>query len=86
MKNRKLFTKLFWLDATERAVATFAEVLSGFAAVDLSGPLTNVSVDWSLALTVAGVATGASLLKAIAAAAKADTDTASLTVDTKPLQ
>lgn len=82
MKDRKLFTKLFWLDASERAIATFAEVLGGFLVVDT----TDIIVDWRLALTVAFIATLASLLKAVVAAAKADTDTASLTVDTKELE
>lgn len=80
-KPRQLFTKLFWVDAFERILATFGEVMLGFLAVDAS----PVQVNWSLALYVASIASGAALLKAIVAAAKADTDTASLVVDTKPL-
>lgn len=77
--TRQLFTKLFWMDAFERIIATFGEVMLGFLTVDA----TPVKVDWSLALYVAGIASLAALAKAVVAAAKADTDTASLTVDTK---
>lgn len=81
MKQRQLFTKLFWLDSTERVVATFGETLLGFFIANA----TFTSISWGLALSVAGMAAGAAQLKAIVAAAKADTDTASLAVDSKPL-
>lgn len=84
MNTRNLFTKLFWLDAVERMVVTFGEVLLGFLTVGAAFPFNGV--DWVFAFSVAGVATVASLLKSMVAAAKADTDTASLTVDTKPLR
>lgn len=82
MKTRKLFTPLFWIDAFERVVATFAEVLLGFLLIDA----TKIVIDWTLAFQVAAIAGFAALLKAVAAAAKADTDTASFTVDTKELK
>lgn len=86
MSNRKLFTKLFWLDAGERCVVTFGEVLLGFIALP-SIPGTDVApIAPNIALKVATVATIASLVKSMVAAAKADTDTASLTVDTKELK
>lgn len=79
--RRQLFTKLFWLDATERVVATFGESFLAFILANA----TFTEVDWKIVLSVSGLAALASLIKAIVAAAKADTDTASLTVDSKPL-
>lgn len=79
--NRKLFTRLFWIDSTERVIATFGEALLAFFIANA----TFASIDWKLALQVSLMAAGAAQLKAIVAAAKADTDTASLTVDSKPL-
>jgi hypothetical protein len=63
-------------------VATFGEVLLAFFVADA----TFTNVNWSTAFSIAGMATLASLLKGVVAAAKADTDTASLTVDTKELK
>jgi hypothetical protein len=83
MKNRQLFTKLFWQDAGERIVATVGEFLLVLGGADGANWLT-INGKQLLLLSLAGGA--ASLLKAVVAAAKADTDTASLTVDTKPLQ
>jgi hypothetical protein len=81
MAKRRLFTGLFWLDAIERSIATFIEVLSAFLVADA----TFASIDWQLSFSIAGMATLAALIKSVGAAAKADTDTASLVVDTKPL-
>lgn len=80
--KRQLFTKLFWIDAVERVAATFCESLLAFFVANA----TFTSINWSMALSVSLLASAASLLKAILAAAKADTDTASLVVDTKPLE
>lgn len=80
--SRKLFTKLFWLDAVERAVVTALEVPIAMAGANGLGWL-NVDVKSLAAAAVFGAAL--SLAKSIVAAAKADTDTASLTVDTKPM-
>lgn len=88
MKNRKLFTSLFWLDAGERAIVTFGEVILAFIVVP-AVPMPGVDIApiaGVIAFKVACVATLASLIKSIVAAAKADTDTASLTVDTKELR
>jgi len=94
--NGKLFTKLFWKDATERMVVTFAQVFLSISGVFLPGVAVTNQRDLETAVSLA-VATlplillaslgGAlfALLKAIVAAYKAGTDTASLTVDTKPL-
>lgn len=79
--QRQLFTKLFWIDAFERIVATFGESLLAFFVVNAA----FTTIDWTMAFSVSGLAAVASLLKAVVAAAKADTDTASLVVDTKPL-
>lgn len=82
MGNRKLFTQLFWLDSFERVLATFGETLIGFFVADA----TFATVNWGVAFSVAGMAAAAAQVKAIVAAAKADTDTASLVVDSKPLE
>lgn len=80
-KSRKLFTRLFWIDSTERVIATFGETLLGFFVANA----TFAAISWGTAFSVAGMAAAAAQLKAVVAAAKADTDTASLTVDSKPL-
>lgn len=86
MSNRKLFTKLFWLDAGERMVVTFGEVLLGFVTLPVIPGTDIAPIAAATAIKVASVATIASLMKSVVAAAKADTDTASLTVDTKELK
>lgn len=83
MDARRLFTKIFWLDAGERVIVTVGEFLLVLGGADGAGWLKLEPLQL-LALSVAGGA--AALLKAIVAAAKADTDTASLVVDTKELQ
>lgn len=93
----KLFTKLFWLDAGERMVVTAAQVMLSIVTIFL--PAITVangeSLQTAVALMVqtapfillAGVG-GAfyALLKAVIAAYKNKTDTASLVVDTKELK
>lgn len=85
MNTRRLLTKLFWLDAGERCVVTFGEVLLGFVTLPALPGVDIPPINGSIAVRVALIATAASLIKSVVAAAKADTDTASLTVDTKPL-
>jgi hypothetical protein len=85
MSTRRLFTNLFWIDAGERMVVTFGEVLLGFVALPAIPGTDIAPIAAATAVKVAGVATLASLLKSVVAAAKADTDTASLVVDTVPL-
>lgn len=80
MDTRKLFTRLFWLDTGERLVATAGETLLGVLA-----SATVATVDWRAGAIVITTSVLASLAKAVVAAAKADTDTASFTVDTKEL-
>jgi hypothetical protein len=82
MNTHRIFTKLFWLDAVERIVATIAQFLLVLGGADGAG-LLAINIKQILLLSLAGGI--ASLLKAIVAGAKANTDTASLTVDTKPL-
>lgn len=85
-KTRQLFTKLFWLDAIERVIATFVEALAAVITVAVMAGNGFEAVNWVTAISIAGLASVLSLLKAMYAAAKADTDTASLTVDTKTLK
>lgn len=72
-----IFRRAFLLDAAERAVVTFAEVLPATWVVGQAGLL---DVDWVASLSVAGLAAVASLCKSLVAVRVGD-DTASL-VDT----
>jgi hypothetical protein len=78
--GRKLFTKLFWLDTFERLIATAGETFLGV----LAGGLVT-AVDWRVGGITIGTSALAALAKAMVAAAAADTDTASFTVDSKVL-
>lgn len=82
LKSRQIFSPLFWLDAIERTLLTFVESALGFIIV---GTAIN-NVDWLLALSVSLTASVLALGKALIAALKADTDTASLVVDSKAFQ
>lgn len=70
-----MFTKTFWLDAGERALKTFAQVLLSVFAI--SG-VTVLNADWTEALAVAATATLGSLLTSIVSSKISSTDTASL--------
>lgn len=93
MSGRKLFTPLFWLDAAERSIATALEVPLAVLGVVGTGELLDLvglkvqEIQFDpYSLVMAGlIGAGLSLAKSVYAAAKADTDTASLVVDTKPL-
>lgn len=79
-----MFTKLFWKDASERAVKTVAQTLLTLWLT--SEAVFNIlTVDWQQAFGVAVGAGVLSVLMSVASAAKAGTDTASLVVDTKEL-
>lgn len=78
-----MFTKLFWKDATERAIKTIAQTMVAMLTAGATGLLT---VDYINLFSVAGLAGVVSVLTSIASAARAGTDTASLVVDTKPLK
>lgn len=57
-----MFTKAFLKAAAERAVKTFAQTLAGFIVVVGAGV---GDIDWSRSLSVAAVATVASLLSSV---------------------
>lgn len=78
-----MFTKLFWKDATERAIKTIAQTMVAMLTAGATGLLT---VDYVNLLSVAGLAGVVSVLTSVASAARAGTDTASLVVDIKPLK
>lgn len=84
-----LFTKNFWIDAGERAVATFAQVVLSISTVMF--PVIGLSTQQELQVVVGAVieslplilltglgGAGYSVLKSLAAAYKAGRDTASL--------
>lgn len=74
--KRKLFTRLFWIDTFERAVWTGVESFVGVASFEavINGGFTDNLWLWAGS---AGFGAGIAVLKAIGAAAKNDTDSAS---------
>ena len=64
-----MFTLKFWKDAGERALTTAAEVVLGFLVIGETGIM---DADWGHIASVAAVAAGAALLKAIAASGIGD--------------
>jgi hypothetical protein len=75
-----VWTRKFWLDASERAVKTFAQTLVAAMAV---GGINLLSVGWKQALTTAGFATALSVLSSVATAqaSTGQPDSASLVVN-----
>jgi hypothetical protein len=66
-----MFSTGFWVDALERAVATFAQALIALLGANALG---FEQVDWLAALSVAGMAALLSLLKSVVATV-ADSET-----------
>ena len=54
-----MWTKEFWLDLLERAIATFAEVMLGYITI------TDAPIDWPTALKMSGVAVLGAIFKCI---------------------
>lgn len=76
-------TKEFWITSVERAIRTFAQVALGFIVVGTSGML---DTDWENMLSVAGVASFASILMSIVGTGIGDKGTASLVREQKPTE
>lgn len=74
-----LTKKLFWVDAAERSIKTFAQSCVAVLTANVVGLL---DVDYIALLSVAGLAAVVSLLTSIASGTTG-TDSASLVVDTK---
>lgn len=70
-----MFTRAFWIDATERAIKTFAQAL---VAVFVAG-VTILSVPWLDALAVAATAALVSVLTSVASLELGQSGTASAT-------
>lgn len=70
-----IFTKLFWIDATERAVATAAQV---FLSVIGADTLNILSTNWRAALVVAVGGALLSYVKSFAATQTGNKQSASL--------
>ena len=70
-----MWQKDFWSSAIERAIRTFAQVALGFLVVGTSGV---AETDWEGMLSVAAVASFASILMSIVGTGIGDKGTASL--------
>lgn len=82
-----IFTKLFWIDAVERATKTFAQTF--IAVVGVATPASGLdllNVNYLPVVLTSLLAAGISIITSVASAAKSGTDTASLVVDTKELK
>lgn len=75
------FTRLFWLDASERAIKTVAQTI--VATTTASGALGMFSANWGDIFSVAGLAGVISLLTSIASSGTGNNKSASLVVETK---
>ncbi|QIK63188.1 holin [Leucobacter viscericola] len=72
-----MFTKLFWKDAGERAVKTFAQAAVALLTAGATGLL---GIDWPQLLSVAGLAALVSILTSVGSDSVGDRGTASLLV------
>jgi hypothetical protein len=70
-----MFTRLFWTNAAERAVKTFAQALAAVLVASGAGLLT---ADWKSALSTAAMATVVSLLTSLASVRVGPPDSPSL--------
>jgi len=75
-----MYTKLFWKDAAERALKTFAQ---SAVALLTAGSFNIMTVDYKSVLSVAAFAALTSVLTSLASAGTGSTSSASLVVDTK---
>lgn len=74
-----MYTKLFWRDAAERSISTFAQTF--IAIVGVLAPMSDMSlldINYLPVLLVSAIAAVLSVLKALAAAYKSDSESASL--------
>lgn len=72
-----MFSKIFWMDAGERAIKTFAQAALMLLTMDGVNILT---VDWKALLTASTTASVISVLTSIVSSSVRNRDTASLTV------
>lgn len=72
-----MFKKMFWKDASERAVKTAAQ--TSVALLTADGVLGLLDVDWGQGASVVGLAALVSLLTSVASAPAGTPGTASLT-------
>lgn len=70
-----MFTKVFWKDAGERAVKTFAQAAVALLTAGATGLL---GIDWPQLLSVAGLAALVSILTSVGSDTFGDRGTASL--------
>lgn len=73
-----MFTKAFWKDTAERVIVTFAEVMLPLVLVATSMGKGFDAVAWVTALSIAGLAAFAALLKCIIASMFGNPKSASL--------
>lgn len=74
-----MFSKIFWKDAAERAIKTFAQVIISLVAVAV--PVSGfelLEVSWMPVLLTALVASALSILMSLASSLKGDSNSASL--------
>lgn len=71
-----MFSKVFWIDAVERAIRTFAQAVLAVQSVDATS--TTIQADWQGILTSAAVAAGFSLLFSIIASGTGDKTSAAI--------
>lgn len=79
-----LLSKLFWLDAVERALKTFAQ--TAVALITVAAPMTDTSlldINYAPIILTGIVAALISILTSLASASVGSEDSASLVVDTK---